>query len=211
MLYYILASCHAGDVFERVVTSKATNGKLSVIIWDPLHVNNSGNLVCPICDGTLVSTDTWTDGSSSRLNPRQLYDTHQKTLLLSRIYKCDSCKQLLLAHDSRILKMLHSPSSVPFVLMHKCGFTRSLLDLILSLVQHGMAFSSIESMITELYWNSVGKSLDEETHILETSEYQSNLGPSNDILTKCFISRFMELESAYHSAMEGNTEEIRNI
>ena len=78
-----------------------------------------------------------------------------------------------------------------------------LIDLTFSLVQHGMAFASIESMITELYWTRRGRNLDSEN--LEILKNQSYCGPSNDLLRKCFLARFMELESTYCGIMQGLT------
>ena len=119
-------------MLRSVVTSESMcDHKPSVIVWDPLNARDLGNLTitCPVCEGTLISTATWTNGSSSRLNPRYLYDIQGKALLLSQIYKCEKCKQTLLAHDARILTMFPESLSVPFILLHKCGFTRSLIDL----------------------------------------------------------------------------------
>ena len=36
----------------------------------------------------------------------------------------------------------------------------------------------------------------------QLSSTQSQLDPSNDILTKCFITRFIELEPKYNTAMK---------
>ena len=173
-----------------------------VVVWDPLTTKVLGDITCPFCQEMLVSTSSWTDGSSSRLNPRQLYDVHQKALLLSRIYRCNTCKLLLLSHDPRILKGATQPTLIPFILSHKCGFTRNLVDLIYSLVQHGMTFFSIESMITEQYWSRQMNRPVVSSDYKQLSSTQSQLGPSNDILTKCFITRFIELEPKYNAAMQ---------
>ncbi len=90
-------------------------------------------------------------GRSAHLQPRKLYASSCSVLLLSRAYNCNKCNQQYLSHDPRILEEVQSFHAIPFVLMHRYGFTRELVNLIFGLVNQGMPFYYIETLLLQLH------------------------------------------------------------
>ena len=78
--------------------------------------------------------------------PRTIHNVNDVVLLVSAIYACEDGHRIL-AHDARVLKMITSPSLVPFVLLHQTGFTKEFVDLCTSMCHNGMNFHSLEAVI----------------------------------------------------------------
>ena len=74
--------------------------------------------------------------------PRTIHDVNDVVLLF--IYACEDGLRIL-AHDARVLKMITSPSLVPFVLLHQTGFTKEFVDLCTSMCHNGMNFLLLRS------------------------------------------------------------------
>ena len=119
------------------------------MVWDPLTAE-ARPLKCPLSQvsSTLDVTIHWTDERSARLQPRKLYASSCSVLLLSRVYKCNKCNQQYLSHNARILEEVQSFHTIPLVFMHRCGFTRELVNPIFDFVNQGMPFYSIETTFT---------------------------------------------------------------
>ena len=177
------------------------------MVWDPLTANAyQRSLQCPLCQvsSTLDVTIHWTDGRSARLQPRKLYASSCSVLLLSRVYKCSKCNQQYLSHDPRILEEVQRFYPIPFVLMHRCGFTRELVNLIFGLVNQGMPFYSIETLLPQLHWLNSPADIDSDSvQGIPTTGFMDR--PSNDIVAKCFLSRFLEVEYKYAECMQSIT------
>ena len=176
-----------------------------IIMWDPLISGALGTTPkCPLCNVSLTGM-RWTDASTASLNPRKLYGIESTVLLLSRMYRCSMCKTSFLAHDARILCQGH-PQSVPFVLLHKSGFTRALVDMIHGLVRQGMSFYAMETLLAENYWTRYCS-----RQVALVSSMAPNFNPdtadlvSNDLIEKCFLSTFRQEESRYNLAMTALT------
>ena len=133
--------------------------------------------------------------------------------LVSAVYVCELGYRIL-AHDQRILDMLPCKNMVPFVLVHKSGFTSNFVCLCASLCQNGMNFHSLEGVIHHRCWEffesrrSIYQTLHsisthEEHHSYPTlcfptfKEFGEKYLPSDDIIRKCFLPKFLEEEVAY--------------
>lgn len=73
-------------------------------------------------------------------------------LLVSRIYICEN-HHVSQAHDEKVLKLLPRSLQVPFVLLHKTGYTQSFVEQLLFLTNNGMNFYNIESTISQARWD----------------------------------------------------------
>lgn len=93
----------------------------------------------------------WADGTHS-FQPRTIHSFDHLVLLVSRVYQCIS-KQTLLAHDERLLQTLAKSMNVPFVLLHKTGFTKEFIKKVVALCNNGLNFFKIESMSIEEHLN----------------------------------------------------------
>lgn len=133
---------------------------------------------------------------------------------MSAVYECEDGHKML-AHDERILHSLSCNAMVPFVLLHKTGFTTNFVNYCASLCQSGMNFHSLESVIVHRRWqhhlrkeqmynfcmkhNSVGIN----DHFFPTfQEFGQKYLPSDDTISKCFLSKFIEDECAYISEIQ---------
>lgn len=133
--------------------------------------------------------------------------------LVSAVYVCDNGHKII-AHNPRVLKMIPCASMIPFVLLHQTGFTREFVDLVSSLCSSGMNFHSLELTVKRMRWEDylkrksmyqcavdISKKLRDETIkypvFLEFENDRANYIPSNDIIAKCFLSRFLQDEAYY--------------
>lgn len=124
-----------------------------ILIWSPIEQWRSimtHQPVCPVCaegavHGSLLAPYRWLDGSSDNAQPRKIHDSHGIMLLVSRVYRCSSGHEIL-GHDPFILKKLPQ-ALVPFLLWHKTGVTKQLVDDISALVDAGLPIVSIESLL----------------------------------------------------------------
>ena len=127
----------------------------NAILWEPhqqLPHFFQPEFVCPICneDGKVISLKPigWKDGRLNRQMPRQIYGMSGRVLLISRVYRCSAGHELS-GHDPAILAMINSQGRIPFLLSHKTGVTRELLDMIVSMVRNGLSFSQINDILLE--------------------------------------------------------------
>ena len=109
-----------------------------------------------------------------------------------------------------------SQDHIPFVLLHKTGFLKQFIQSVLSLVQQGMTFSSVERFITdrrEHFSNQIVMQIEGSLQgcffsntplpIAPTSAL-ALIGkpiPSNDILCKCFVVDFLLNRESYNLHM----------
>ena len=78
--------------------------------------------------------------------------------------------------------------------------------MVLALVQKGINFYNIESLILEQRWEHFARQQDIYDHMLNTSsinffDMPLSKSPSNDILSKAFLANFLENEQLYLSEM----------
>ena len=184
-----------------------------VIVWSPYLTYPTlfppGSLQCPSC-GCALQHSYWNDGSSSTSQPRLLHDIHNVALLVSATYICEN-RHRVLAHDECILKCFTAQRMIPFVLLFRTGFTLEFIDTCMALVTRGLNFYNIESFITEKRWETFARQQDmltlhktmtgqnAQTSDFLTSQYYKI--PSNDLISKCFLARFLQDEQVYLKEM----------
>lgn len=119
----------------------------SVILWNPLlsytHIFPPGSIKCFDC-GKMMHGGYWNDGSSAARQPRTLQGIGNVVLLVSAVYVCDN-RHRLLAHDKIVLDKFPTSSMIPFLLLHRTGFTRDLVDMCISVCRRGINFYNLES------------------------------------------------------------------
>lgn len=108
-----------------------------VILWDPLTqfpLYRSHLESCPheACDGILC-LHTWTIGNNKGTQPRLLHDTHTIVLLVGAVYKCTN-SHTIFSTDPRLIQRIDK-NQLPFVLLHRTGFTRMFIHSVVSLAQ----------------------------------------------------------------------------
>ena len=181
----------------------------AVILWNPYIIYPSVfPMKCTLCGNSMFEA-YWNDGSSSSKQPRTIHGIDDIVLLVSAVYTCEK-RHKTLAHDEIVLKQLPEPM-IPFCLLHKTGFTKELVDLCVALCRQGINFYSMESLILEKRWECFAKKQEllavnkqtqascSYTEFLASSMSQS---PSNDVLSKCFLTRFLQHEELYLHEME---------
>lgn len=131
----------------------------SVLLWNPWITHpmlvNAKMLYCPNCGGELKEGN-WNDGSSQSNQPRAIHGLSNIVLLVSASYTCTNGHKLL-AHDEKVLQCFPVRSVVPFILLHKTGFTRDFVDTCITMCQRGMNFYTIESLVIERRWESFAR------------------------------------------------------
>ena len=180
-----------------------------VLLWCPYSAFSTifpeDSIKCPTC-GCAVKHAYWNDGSSARAQPRLLHDSERITLLVSATYVCVNNHRLL-AHDESILKLFPEHHMIPFELLHRAGFTRNCMDTCIALVTRGLNFHNVESFIAERRWEAFERQKHLVTlHQRIRGESMSSLDfwsspysnvPSNDLISKCFLGRFLLDEKVY--------------
>ena len=125
----------------------------TVLIWDPVEQFQLLTLECPVCLVPLINHEKkWADGSTAG-KPRILHSFKHTVLLVSRIYICKNHMHVLLAHDEKVLSLLSRSVKIPFVLLHRTGYTQSFVEQLLILTNNGMNFYNIECIISQARWD----------------------------------------------------------
>jgi hypothetical protein len=190
----------------------------AVILWNPMLSHSNAlpttGLSCLKCKRPCRMA-YWNDGSSEHTQPRLIHDVEDAVLLVSAVYLCDEGHKTL-AHNPTVLDMLPSKLIVPFILVHKTGFTLNFVNLCVSLCQSGMNFHSLEGVIghrrweyfesrKKLYQCSIQLSLvdDSNGHPFPSFlDYHKKYLPSDDTISQCFLKKFLEEENAYISEIQ---------
>lgn len=110
-----------------------------IILWDPLNQLSSyfpQGMLCPNCSQPLKKIAHWKSGQ-----PRIIHDTHNTVLIVPAVYTCDY-EHTLVATDPRILKIF-TFDRIPFILLHRTGFTKTFINSIIQLLYGGMELSTI--------------------------------------------------------------------
>lgn len=221
ILYKLFLSTGRG--FSAVVappTPPFGNPKLSVdhfnlpavLLWNPkiTHPTFVQHVLskCQSC-GSTMHEGYWNDGSSYSTQPRSLHDVGNVVLLVSAVYICENHHKTL-AHDERVLQCFPSQTLIPFVLLHRSGFTRELVDICTALVRSGVNFYNMETLILQRRWETYARQQDTlriQSHLMKQSGHdpvkddflvtELARSPSNDLLAKCFLAGFMKEEDLY--------------
>ena len=176
----------------------------ALLLWNPYIIYPCVfPMKCHVCGNSMFEA-YWNDGSTSTKQPRTIHGIDDIVLLVSAVYTCEN-RHKILAHDEIVLKQLPA-SVIPFCLLHKTGFTRELVDLCVGLCRHGINFYGMESLILEKRWESFVRKqqlLAIKQNIQVSCSYNdflaSNMSQSrsNDALSKCFLTSFLQHEELY--------------
>ena len=161
-----------------------------------------------------MAVEVW---AINALQPCILYDITHTVLLVSAVYMCDNGHEVP-STDPNIFQMIYPETHLPFVLLHRTGFTRGFLHIVIQLFVQGLPLSAIESFVSECRLNHCQSKLLCLKNELELCGHASNVtleckainllrlpSPSNDILTKCFLTHFQQCKTAYEQAMSSLT------
>ena len=116
-----------------------------IIIWDPMFQLFNGVLDCPQCSLPLKRR-YWKDGKNFHNMPRRLYCIDHPILMVSCLYACSNDHRFL-SHDQRVVDSC-SADNVPFVLLHKLGFTKKFLHFVVLHITSGLSFTAIEETMS---------------------------------------------------------------
>ena len=177
-----------------------------VIIWDPYISGLVSTCVCIQCNGS-IERKAWKTGQSTADEPRLLHCIDSVIVLVSCKYVCSSGHSYLTT-DPRLLELISS-ECIPFILMHKIGFTKSLLTKVINLVKEGLCISAIERFITtqrratetSLSVQLRDYSSSDTGSICEALSLLVKPYPSNDAICKCFLSEYLLNQKRYNFAM----------
>ena len=157
-----LCSSHTGDsccTMHSVPLSVVTDDFCLplVLLWNPLlSYEKHVKITCPECGSLRVQVKYWNDGSCPSRQPRMLHTLDNIVLLISSVYKCDKGHECL-SHDARILALFPPEIEIPFVLLHRTGFTTEFVEMCSSFVRYGMNFYNMESVIIESRWRTYAR------------------------------------------------------
>ena len=112
-----------------------------VMLWNPLHqfqMHFRDGIRCfhEQCDSSL-SVKVWKCGQTNALEPRIIHDVSNTILLVSAVYTCQNGHEVA-STDPRILLQLTEEEHIPFILLHKTGFTRDFVHTALQLFVQGL-------------------------------------------------------------------------
>ena len=110
-----------------------------VFVFDPVN-DLKLEIVCPeeSKHGFLKTTKSWTD--FGKRDPRLIYGLKRNAWLISRLLKCDTCKNPYLSHDKGILSQLPDSEVTDFLLFTRSAIFRDLFNLIVCLISKGQTF-----------------------------------------------------------------------
>lgn len=225
MLFILSGTQPFGVVTPPPVTSISENPSTEnefslppVLLWSPLVTYadffENNPIICTTCSTPLYHL-YWNDGSCAYKNPRVIHDVENIVLLVSAVYVCGSGHKLV-AHHNWILDMLPSKTGVPFLLLHRTGFTRRFVNIVDSFCQTGMNFYSLEAAISharwqrfeeqkQIYLDTYRKATKDSNAVLEFPSFKDTGGkclPSDDLLRECFIANFLISEDLYKKCIQ---------
>lgn len=127
----------------------------NAVLWEPhqqLPQFFQPEFLCPICDehGKVISLkpNGWKDGRLRQQMPRHIFSISGRVLLISCVYSCSAGHEIN-GHDLAVLAMITSQGRIPFLLSHKTGVTRKLLEMFVSMVLNGLSFSEVYDILLE--------------------------------------------------------------
>ncbi len=186
-----------------------------IILWDPLNQwprSFKEGMLCPYCSQLLAKIIYWKWGQSDGLQPRVIHGIESTVLIVPAVYTCIH-EHTVVATDPRILKELVF-EQLPFILLHRTGFTKAFITSIIQLMRGGMTIVQVENYITSCRREFIA-SLYVRLQLLlpESSSGSLTLNsvpfqllkspyPSNNVICQCFIAHFKEYEHTYNLQMQ---------
>ena len=188
-----------------------------IMFWDPIQkfVGKLANqCMFESCSGT-VRVKCWRTGQSLSMQPRLLHCIEYNVLLISPIYICEY-SHTFSSTDPRLTENILQ-EHIPFILLHRTGFTRHFVNTVVHLYREGMAILGIERFVGKMRHQMVatriiqivnsmpvGDSQVCASNYLEKCEEMRALRypiPSNDVICQCILVHFMEKRSYYDREM----------
>ena len=187
--------------FERVYTAYG-NGK-------PLN--------CPTCSYPMIHVPF-----GQRFALRMLYDIDKPVLLVTSFLRCGNRgkkQHEILGYDPRLLRMFPN-LDLPFMLFHKAGITKKMMEFILDSVINGMTVNRLFDIIKAKY--EVNHTITSQFFANEIETIRShvigqggqieisseaifppyvNCHPSKALLGRCFLAAFKEKDEYYKYCM----------
>lgn len=80
--------------------------------------------------------------------PRRIYGLSGIVLLISRVYSCRAGHEVN-GHNPAVLAMIQSSGRIPFLLSHRAGVMKELLEMIVSMVRNKQSFTQIHDILVE--------------------------------------------------------------
>lgn len=192
-----------------------------VMLWHPLvqfPLFSQTLAVCPHeqCTG-LLSFYMWPIGQSNGKQPRVIHDPESVVILVGAIYKC-SKNHTVYSTDPHYINKIDRV--LPFVLLHRTGFTRTFIHSVISLAQEGLSMQAIvrhihgirKEFASEMLTNLISdynvyteQGLTEEQTLslaMSTSiTFVIQPIPTNDAIARCFIISFFDNKLFYTQQM----------
>jgi hypothetical protein len=137
-------ACLKTDKTKHAVVIEPKENNYGLLLWDPITQLDKA-LVCPLHNLALDVTDHWTQGENERHKPRILYNLGRNVLLVSRLYKCGLCKENYRSHNEGLSAQL-GHTLIPYILLHRSGFTMKTFDLTISMIETGKSIIDIISV-----------------------------------------------------------------
>ena len=111
-------------------------GVTSVFVYRPTLGRDSG---CPYCgsQGLLEETSMFSDGTNVKYKPRLLYGISENHMLVSRMWKCVNCGQMILGHNKYLMEQDGAGRPESFILYSRHGITCQLASLIVNFMSRG--------------------------------------------------------------------------
>ena len=195
-----------------------------IILWDPLAqvTDLNGQLKCRRAEcksgSSYLRPVHWKDGRTQRECWRFLYGVDGPVFLISRVYRCIRQHEII-AHDVSLTESLPQ-TTVPFVLSLITGVTYELINAVVSCGSAGLSMEQIEQMIKQRYMNACtdrGRLYERENQLFLQSHANSinsqealqlplepvadYEGPSDNIISDCFLFDFKWKEHLYNTHM----------
>ena len=121
-----------------------------VMLWEPIPKfigRLSNKCMIESCSGTL-KVKCWRTSQSPSLQPRLLHCIDYKVLLVSPIYICE-CSHTVSATDPQLTENILQ-EQIPFVLLHRTGFTQHFIYTTVHLFRQGMLLYNIEKFVNKM-------------------------------------------------------------
>ena len=166
-----------------------------VYFFDPISWENV-SLMCPMGHGALKAKETFAD--FGKKPPRLIYGQSKNFWLVSRLLKCSKCKSPYLSHDQSIISQLPKDIVLDFVLFHSSGYTRSLLNDVVTQAANGACFSKIYNVLQErkksAICDAIYKSNNLAEKIVKHLESPGFKCPKVNQLEDCFLYFFKTIQ-----------------
>lgn len=192
-----------------------------VLLWDPLRQLDIVFVqpqICLVesCD-SVMHFQCWRTGSHKGNQPRVIHSIESTILLVTAEYSCGN-GHIIFGSDSRIIQIIPA-QFVPFVLLHRTGFTKQFISTAIHLIGEGQSIHSVIRYITAQRNENILRIVKKIKYFAHVKSQCSTLTveelaaseiiclmrnpiPSNDIVTKCFIAHFEENKDFFFSSMQ---------